>query len=330
MPDLPMSETIASRSHFGIVYSAEKDKYQVMDMGSKWGTFTKISTRGQPVSCGDWIRIGNAEIIVRFCGGGCCCAKKHKHYRLHSLSVAQTVCGNAFFRSARFGQVTKQTWPQLEDSDDDGEVAMHDQVISITSGVSNLATGQGWPSTLQRSMSWVDNSRSLKTSGERTRMNSTPKTRSMALTQHDSPDNLLACPPEGLALPAAPLEIDFISGPRMGERLMVTDRLCTIGRGEKCSIQLSDQALANVSRTHCIFKCIGNRWWINDNNSTNGTWHRLSCVLQPSEPKDLHTGMTVLAGVQELKVEEVEMNRWCIPSAARQVLHEFCMADQIR
>lgn len=329
MPDLPMSESIASRSHFGIVYNADKDKYQVMDMGSKWGTFKKISPRGQAVSCGDWIRIGNAEIIVRFCGGGCCCDKKHRHYRLHSLSVAQTVCSNAFFRSSRLGlgQATNRGWPQLEDSDDEGEVPMRDQVISITSGVNHLAnaSGQVWPSTLQRSMSWVDTSRSPKKAGEMTRMNSTSK-RAWA----EAEDSLGPNVPEGLVMPAAPLEIDFISGPRMGERLMVTDRICTIGRGEKCTIQLSDQTLANVSRTHCIFKCIGNRWWISDNGSTNGTWHRLSCVLQPSEPKDLHTGMTILAGVQELKVEEVEMSRWCIPSTATQVLHEFCMADQIR
>ena len=36
-----------------------------------------VATTGQVVcgglnlSCGDWIRIGNAELVIRYCGGGC-------------------------------------------------------------------------------------------------------------------------------------------------------------------------------------------------------------------------------------------------------------------
>eukprot|EP00930_Biecheleria_cincta_P020445 TRINITY_DN15386_c0_g2_i1.p1 TRINITY_DN15386_c0_g2~~TRINITY_DN15386_c0_g2_i1.p1 ORF type:complete len:1012 (-),score=155.87 TRINITY_DN15386_c0_g2_i1:171-3206(-) len=341
LPELLMSEPIASRSHFSIVYNPDKDKYQVMDMGSKWGTFMKVTTQGQPVSCGDWVRIGNAELIVRFCGGGCRCNRKHSHYRLHSLSVAQTLCSTGFFRSGRLGRTSSQGLPQLfkdssdgdDDDDHDGAADMHDQVVSMVGGMSNLtgASQQAWPSTLQRSMSRVHNSRSPQKSAEITRINSAPKFRSMAWTEADDLlDETLARWPEGLNLPAAPLELDFISGPRMGERLLVTDRICTVGRGEKSTIQLSDQTLANVSRTHCVFKCMGGRWWLFDNNSTNGTWHRLSCVLQPSEPKELHTGATILAGIQEFKVEEAEMSRWCIPSPASRVLQEFCLADQYR
>lgn len=340
-PELLMSEPIASRSHFSIVYNPDDDKYQIMDMGSKWGTFMKVTTQGKPVSCGDWIRIGNAELIVRFCGGGCRCNRKHSHYRLHSLSVAQTVCSGSFFRSGGLGQTLSHGLPQLFKDDDgedddhshDGAAGMHDQIINMIGGMSHLpgAAQSAWPNTLQKSMARMGNSRSSPKAGEMTRINSAPKLTSMAWPEADNLlDDTLARRPEGLTLPTAPLELDFISGPRMGERLLVTERICTVGRGEKSTIQLSDQTLANVSRTHCIFKCIGDRWWLSDNNSTNGTWHRLSCVLQPSEPKDVHTGATILAGIQEFKVEEAEMNRWCIPSPGSRVLHEFCLADQVR
>jgi len=120
--------------------------------------------------------------------------------------------------------------------------------------------------------------------------------------------------------PGAPLELDFISGPRMGERLLLVDRTCTVGRGDNCTVKLNNAQLANISRVHCIFQCIGDRWWLSDNGSTNGTWQRLSCVLEPSKPVELSTGDTILAGTQELKVQEVEMPRWCIASTAAKVL----------
>eukprot|EP00913_Durusdinium_trenchii_P011357 g10668.t1 len=70
-PHVLMTEPIASRSHFSIMYDDENDKFQVMDTGSK-----KVTAKGQPVNCGDWIRIGNAELVVRFCGGGCNCHRR--------------------------------------------------------------------------------------------------------------------------------------------------------------------------------------------------------------------------------------------------------------
>jgi len=57
-----------------------------MDAGSKWGTFVKIGS-SVTLSCGDWIRIGGVEFIIRFCGGGCSCSKRHAHHRLHSLRL---------------------------------------------------------------------------------------------------------------------------------------------------------------------------------------------------------------------------------------------------
>merc|ERR1719171_1385554 len=58
-----------------------------MDAGSKWGTFVKIDYHVE-LSCGDWIRVGGVEFIVRFCGGGCAKSKRHAHYKLHSLRIA--------------------------------------------------------------------------------------------------------------------------------------------------------------------------------------------------------------------------------------------------
>ena len=88
VPDLPMDEPIASRSHFNITYEQGADKFHVMDAGSKWGTFVKVVDNVE-LRCGDWIRAGNAEFFVRYCGGGCKCRKKHTHYKLHALRVHQ-------------------------------------------------------------------------------------------------------------------------------------------------------------------------------------------------------------------------------------------------
>lgn len=126
-------------------------------------------------------------------------------------------------------------------------------------------------------------------------------------------------------VPIAPLELDFISGPRMGEKLVLCERICTLGRGEGNTIQVSDSQLASVSRVHCIFEYCGDRWQMRDNGSTNGTWRRLSCVLEPSAPVPLVDGLSIQAGAHEFLVEEAEMRHWWIPSAARasfEDLHE--------
>jgi len=63
--DLPMNEPIASRSHFSIIYDQPSDRYKIMDAGSKWGTFVKIGS-SVTLSCGDWIRVGGVEFIIRY------------------------------------------------------------------------------------------------------------------------------------------------------------------------------------------------------------------------------------------------------------------------
>lgn len=131
-------------------------------------------------------------------------------------------------------------------------------------------------------------------------------------------------------VPIAPLELDFISGPRMGEKLVLCERVCTLGRGEGNTIQVNDSQLASVSRVHCIFEYVGNRWHMRDNSSTNGTWRRLSCVLEPSDPIPLQDGVSIQAGVHEFLVEEVEMPYWWLPSVAFASFEEICEQESER
>jgi len=133
----------------------------------------------------------------------------------------------------------------------------------------------------------------------------------------------------GMQVPISPLELEFISGPRMGERVTLFERFSTLGRAEGSTIQVSDPVLSNISRTHCIFEYIGNRWYLRDNASTNGTWRRLSCVLQPSRPQPLQAGVSILAGVHEFQVEEVEMQHCWAPSAAVAALEDLSKLDQV-
>eukprot|EP00435_Cladocopium_sp_Y103_P057181 s473_g19.t1 len=81
LPDMNMNEPIASRSHFSISFDAQSQRYEIMDAGSKWGTFVKVGCGGLDLSCGDWIRIGNAELVIRYCGGGC---KSKRHMESHA------------------------------------------------------------------------------------------------------------------------------------------------------------------------------------------------------------------------------------------------------
>lgn len=307
-PHMLMTEPIASRSHFSIQFDEEKEKFQVMDTGSKWGTFKKITKVGQPVNCGDWIRIGNAELVVRFCGGGCNCHRRHAHHRLHALGVAHSICGSGF-RQGRLNFEAPTRVPRMITQEADSDDDMTEKVMEIlTSKVrTNGAVQKNWSSSFEQHCRDVNPSglgslRPGKTCGK--------------------------ARPSGISLEATPLEIDFISGPRIGERLLITDRLCTIGRGENCTVQLSDQSLANVSRVHCSFRCSGNRWWLCDEGSTNGTWRRLSCALEPSQPCDIESGETILAGVQEMKIEEADLDQWVIPSPASAVLTELCETER--
>jgi hypothetical protein len=251
---------IALHSHFDVVHEPTTDRYSIMDGGSKWGTFVKV-TNQLCLSCGDWIRIGKVELVIRCCGGGCanhrCRAKKMSSLR-------------------QLGRHRPR--PEGASAEQCCEERGADEALQrMLSGVK----APGWP-TLS----------------------------------------------EQITVP--PLEIDFVAGPRMGEKVVLTKRVSTMGRSDATTVQISDAVLTNISRVHCVFECIGSRWHLRDNSSTNGTWQRLSCVLQPSTLKPLFPGMSVLAGTHEFLVEEAELTHWWMPSAACGVLEEMVQRHRSR
>lgn len=422
LPDFPMTELIASRSHFNVVYDQDADRYCLMDAGSKWGTFVKIGS-SVTLSCGDWIRVGGVEFIIRYCGGGCPCRKRHAHYRMHSLRLlrdhqettasrgpaVQESCSsrrspspsNAATENDRTsplratiseGDLSEvggaslrrdlQSMPSLSEGyrppsrsrqrvpycTDQG-VHSEETAATFTASSSCARLQDGFRDSDRDSSEEEDRSASLQDelllllNSRRPRGWTTASARlcqqgalrsaghqmrpSRSFAEATSPlrgisESMNACafsassassydrsarltpPPQSTPVPIAPLELDFISGPRMGEKIVLCERVCTLGRGEGNTIQVNDSQLASVSRLHCIFECSGNRWHMRDNGSTNGTWRRLSCILEPSEPIPLHSGVSIQAGVHEFLVEEAEMRHWWVPSTAFASFEELC------
>mmetsp|Transcript_39638 Transcript_39638/g.93381 ORF Transcript_39638/g.93381 Transcript_39638/m.93381 type:complete len:997 (+) Transcript_39638:31-3021(+) len=381
LPDCPMSEPIASRSHFNVVYQQETDQYYLMDAGSKWGTFVKIGN-GLTLACGDWIRVGGVEFIVRFCGGGCSCHEKHIHYRLHSLRLLREhKIASSAFALAGSESLHKNGGPRSgpgndSDSDEKEEQCFQDELVMMlssrrpcgwttssarlcqhsamsTAGLQSLpqseidgptgmdrrrqrevehlaslaskAGGQGLSGPVSATMlsptAVVDSSSPSKPPLRPRKSSAAASTGSSSLPNPKSP---------ATQVPVAPLELDFISGPRMGEKLVLSERICTLGRGEGNTIQVNDSQLVSVSRVHCIFEYRGNRWHMRDNSSTNGTWKRLSCVLEPSDPIPLHGGLSIQAGVHEFLVEEAEMRNWWLPSLSVTSFDELCVEPDVR
>eukprot|EP00929_Paragymnodinium_shiwhaense_P121289 TRINITY_DN93461_c0_g1_i1.p1 TRINITY_DN93461_c0_g1~~TRINITY_DN93461_c0_g1_i1.p1 ORF type:complete len:1023 (-),score=209.22 TRINITY_DN93461_c0_g1_i1:144-3212(-) len=413
LPDCAMSEPIASRSHFNVVYEQETDKFYLMDAGSKWGTFVKIGS-SVTLSCGDWIRVGGVEFIIRYCGGGCACRKRHAHYRLHSLRLlrdhqasatsvprwpvepssdigedperanclhlpaahsAHDLCGMNGVSAARSscGKTipelpTSASWHALSEggmqlqrgrcADDDFEAAessdedegrarqsQDDLLVLLSSRRPRGWAAAGWRLFQQAAMRTAGTppvglrrqcqAAEQAAEGSRLQFASHFACRPSTVLEESGaspPGTSSASKAEGQALPSLvpiqPLELDFISGPRMGEKVVLNERVCTLGRGEGNTVQVSDSQLASVSRVHCIFEYRGNRWQLRDNGSTNGTWRRLSCVLEPSEPIPLCENMSIQAGVHEFLVEEVDMRHWWMPSMAASVFEE--LAEQER
>jgi len=302
-----------------------------MDAGSKWGTFTKIGSRVE-LNCGDWIRVGNAEFVIRYCGGGCKSKTQHSHYRTHSLCLLNEHGGRTTSPCAQGEQpITAEEGQQRvgADAHDEQERQEREELLVFLNGT--------------RPSRWMTSSARL------CQQNALADAR-LPLRRGHKPTKATESPLEGSSkaaaaaallpgclrrtshkqstqIPVTPLELDFISGPRMGERLTLYERISTMGRGEGSTIQVSDPVVSNISRVHCIFEYIGNRWHIRDNNSTNGTWRRLSCVLEPSKLQPLSTGLSVLAGVHELMVEEAEMSHCWLPSTASQVLEDLSKHD---
>lgn len=315
VPDMVMTEPIASRAHFNVVFDQDKQSYQLMDAGSKWGTFLKIDSKGQPMSCSDWLHIGNVELVVRYCGGSCKAHMRHANRRQEAISLARPTFSKTSSPWAGEKRFSALPWQRefgdcLADRlerDPDASQAADEEDADMLEQAHDLMAGRFFKSRESPGHKMCHQTVSAH---DKTRINM-PKLKTETGTK----------PP--VELPLGPLELDFISGPRMGERVLVTDRVCTFGRCNTCTVQVSDPTLPNVSRKHCLFEQEGSSWVVKDNKSTNGTWRRLSCILEPSAPVDLTTGVSLMAGIHELKVEEAELPRWWIPSTAGSLLESL-------
>eukprot|EP00435_Cladocopium_sp_Y103_P007676 s3969_g2.t1 len=236
-PDCPMSEPIASRSHFNVIHDQETDQFYIMDAGSKWGTFVKIGST-VTLSCGDWIRVGGVEFIVRFCGGGCKCQKSHIHYRLHSLKIEEERHKGMWLNPKPKVCFSDTSPSSMSKTGLDESKIFHGNLHqkSARNGGEELSDDD-----IQAEMLTVRKSRGWMSAASR-----------LCCAATDRPIKMQS----GTCIPVAPLELDFISGPRMGEKIVLLDRVCTLGRGEGNTIQVTDSQLASVSRVHCIFELL--------------------------------------------------------------------------
>mmetsp|Transcript_42704 Transcript_42704/g.117870 ORF Transcript_42704/g.117870 Transcript_42704/m.117870 type:complete len:909 (+) Transcript_42704:98-2824(+) len=280
--DHALGEPIASRSHFSIVYDQNKDDYCLMDTGSKWGTFVRVVKRHK-LCCGDSIRAGNVEFVIRYCGGGCNSHRRHAHFKLNALrSIAESTGGSqsSYMRPSE----------ELEDEQREEE-ELADPMRLLNGGRHRY----GWDSTAVR----LSRRHAMNVAGH---LGGTEPATSASST----------C--QAAALPVSPMEIEFLAGSRIGEKTIISNRISTLGRSDDATVQVGDMSLTNVSRIHCAFEYKGGRWEIRDTGSTNGTWRRLSCILEPSTPVPLQEGDQISAGTHEFVVQKAEMSCWCAPS----------------
>eukprot|EP00928_Gymnodinium_smaydae_P012333 TRINITY_DN14479_c0_g1_i2.p1 TRINITY_DN14479_c0_g1~~TRINITY_DN14479_c0_g1_i2.p1 ORF type:complete len:954 (-),score=186.04 TRINITY_DN14479_c0_g1_i2:81-2942(-) len=297
--DYAMPEPIVSRSHFNIYFDAASRQYRLMDAGSKWGTFVSVK-RPHLLSCGDWIRIGNTEFVVRYCGGSSECRKEHAHYRRHSHAAIRgarmtrsTGSAVAALHVAGAGAVGGEAAAGGSDTEDEEQ----SRASSDAEGAEDElpanpgALVKGWTPAAARL------SRGVEVNEE-----AGVVAASAATSAADDEFVPLAM------VPVPPLELIFVSGPLMGERRIIQERQATVGRSESCTVQVTGPPVYNVSRVHCVLEYLGGSWRVRDNGSTNGTWMRLSCVLSPSKSLPLATGLTFLAGVHEIQVQEVDLD----------------------
>jgi len=310
LPDWPMSEPIASRSHFNIIYRPEEERFYLLDASSKWGTFVKL-TQPVPLCCGDWIRVGGVEFVVRFCGGSCAKAKtRHQHYRLHALRLTKQHVASA-----------RGVWAGLSGA---GGRDYREEVMTSLLESRRRAIPQIPPSawlwhddaTNQENLplSWSQDSAAF----QRDEDDSPTPRMSFPFPQREDEVKLLSS--KSATAPIRPLELEFISGPPMGERITVTTPVCTLGRADGNGVQVNDSQLASVSRVHCTFQFLGDRWYLHDNKSTNGTWRRLSCVLESSLPVPLDHGVAIQAGTHQFEVEVFTSPFLILPSSVQEVM----------
>lgn len=313
LPDFIMNDSIASRSHFSVVFDQEKGRYSLMDAASKQGTYVRIANRGITLSCGDWIQVGGVEFIVRYCGGGCACRKRHAHYRLHSLRLLREhrLSGP---RAAFDAVALKRQNSGDGNLEEDQELLQTHQMQDELFLMLNSRRPRGWlPTSARLCQQGAPVPAHGASAGDATPEPAVPKDPAVRKPADRPP----------APVPIAPLELEFISGPRLGEKLVLCERVCTLGRGDGNTIQVNDGQLASISRVHCVLEHQGGRWQLRDNGSTNGTWRRLSCVLEPSELTELSDGMFIKAGEHEFLVEEADMPVDWVPSMTASVLGDM-------
>jgi len=331
LPDWPMAEPIASRSHFNIAYKPSSSHYFLMDAGSKWGTFVKIDRPGI-LSCGDWIRVGGVEFVIRFCGGRCK-KSKHRHDALRALRTFQT-SGRSLATRNRDSSAFFDVEPE-EAGWVFGVNAKAGSPLSWMPLSTRIWYRMGRPQ-VDESLSHEEERRTPD--GVRCLTQSEAVMISDARVDWNAPLHIMpseaSCPSEEgegtrmagvpyAVAPMPPLELEFISGPRMGEKVVLCQRSCALGRAEGNQVQVNDAQLASVSRVHCIFEYRDTRWHLRDHQSTNGTWRRLSCVLEPSSPVPLFHGAQIQAGHHEFLVEEVVSQKWLIPNLGLRVMQSI-------
>jgi hypothetical protein len=80
------------------------------------------------------------------------------------------------------------------------------------------------------------------------------------------------------------LSVHIIEGPGAGARIPVTGQRVTIGRLSSCTVTIED---STVSREHAALVRRGDRWWVVDLGSTNGTSvNGVHAAEQPVAPGD--------------------------------------------
>jgi hypothetical protein len=293
LPDWAMSEPIASRSHFSVIHKNGAGCYFTLDAGSKWGTFIKVA-RNIELSCGDWIRVGGVEFVVRYSGGGCHKAGGHSRKFKHALEMArpklpisesslETAWGGRRVRNRPDRPIFGRNPFDDEDFEENKKDFPNDwqERMGWLSGLSSQTPASyGWiPPALE-----LNNESPLRHPLQRAKLvDLSSDGHNQVLTQSQAvvgdqqldwnrpvkvvPDSSSAQhdPIPLQVAPVAPLEIEFISGPRMGEHIVISQKAATLGRAEGNTITVNDAQLASVSRTHCtIFAFIS--WSFGESN----------------------------------------------------------------
>lgn len=94
----------------------------------------------------------------------------------------------------------------------------------------------------------------------------------------------MAAPGSALGSGSGELAVRVLSGPAAGTMVSITRNRVTLGRMSSCDVTVAD---STVSREHAALVRRGDRWWIVDLGSTNGTTvNGVRAAEQPVGPGD--------------------------------------------